>query len=50
MSNPVAGGMGHHYVNRARVDDRLDVEHPEILLYSPTGDGKKLVAVAYIIR
>ena len=50
LANPIAGGMGHHYVNRSHVDDRLDVEHPEILLYAPTGDGKKkLVAVEYII-
>lgn len=42
--------MGHHYVNRTLFDDRLDVEHPEILLYAPTPDGKlKLVAVEYII-
>jgi hypothetical protein len=44
------GGMGHHYVNRAKVDSLLDVEHPEILLYAPAGEGKsKLVAVEYII-
>jgi hypothetical protein len=42
--------MGHHYVNRALIDDRLDLEHPEILLYAPAPGGKlKLVAVEYII-
>jgi hypothetical protein len=50
LANATAGGMGHHYVNRAHVDDRLDLEHPEILLYAPAGNGRqKLVAVEYII-
>jgi hypothetical protein len=50
LSDPMQGGMGHHYVNRAKVDSLLDVEHPEILLYAPADDGKsKLVAVEYII-
>jgi hypothetical protein len=50
LSDPSEGGMGHHYVNRVHVDDKLDVEHPEILLYEPDRGGKpKLVAVEYII-
>lgn len=50
LSNPSAGGMGHHYVNQAQVDGRLELEHPEILLYAPAGGGKmKLVAVEYIV-
>lgn len=50
LSDPALGGMGHHYVNRAHVDGRLDLEHPEILLYAPAANGKsKLVAVEYII-
>ena len=50
LANPPAGGMGHHYVNRAHVDDRLELERPEILLYAPDKSGKlKLVAVEYII-
>lgn len=44
------GAMGHHYVNRSHVDDKLDLEHPEILLYAPGADGKpKLLGVEYII-
>ena len=44
------GGMGQHYVMRTLLDDQLDVEKPEILLYAPQPDGKlKLVAVEYII-
>jgi len=50
LADSTAGGMGHHYVNRMHVDDKLDVEHPEILLYEQDGSGKsKLVAVEYII-
>ena len=50
LSNATAGGMGHHYVKRDIVDAQLDLEHPEILLYAPDGEGKqKLVAVEYII-
>ncbi|MGH7554384.1 MAG: hypothetical protein ACREMQ_15370 [Longimicrobiales bacterium] len=50
LANASLGGMGHHFVNRTLLDDRLDVEHPEILLYAPTSDGQlKLVAVEYII-
>ena len=50
LADSAQGGMGHHYVNRAHVDGRLDLEHPEILLYAPASNGKpKLVAVEYII-
>lgn len=50
LASPTDGTMGHHYVNRAHVDGTLELEHPEILLYVPDGDGKmKLVAVEYII-
>jgi len=44
------GAMGHHYVDRRIVDEKVDVEHPEILLYAPRPGGRqKLVAVEYII-
>jgi hypothetical protein len=44
------GGMGQHYVDRRLLDNQLDVEKPEILLYAPTSAGKlKLVAVEYIV-
>jgi len=50
LANPMAGGMGHHFVKREHVDGKLELERPEILLYAPAGDGKmKLVAVEYII-
>src|SRR6185503_6667627 len=34
------GAMGYHHVNRGYVDARLDVEHPEILLYEKRPDGE----------
>lgn len=50
LANPSAGGMGHHYINRKYIDDKLELERPEILLYAPDGDGRQsLVGVEYII-
>ncbi|MGH7587021.1 MAG: hypothetical protein ACRELU_00325 [Gemmatimonadota bacterium] len=50
LDNPPQGGMGLHYVNSSLLDDSLDVEHPEILVYAPTTGGKpKLVGVEYIV-
>lgn len=50
LENPPAGGMGLHYVHPDRLDDHLDVEHPEILVYAPTSSGKpKLVGVEYVV-
>ena len=50
LDNPPQGGMGLHYVNPELVDDVLDVEHPEILVYAPTVGGRpKLAGVEYIV-
>ncbi|HET6340992.1 MAG TPA: hypothetical protein VFG78_02280 [Gemmatimonadota bacterium] len=50
LDNPPQGGMGLHYVNSSLLDDSLDVEHPEILVYAPTTGGKpKLAGVEYIV-
>ena len=49
IENPGVGGMGHHYVNRSFLDDKVDVERPEILVYAPTGGKPKLAGVEYII-
>lgn len=44
------GGMGYHHVNRALLDDSLDLARPEILLYSRTPDGEyRLNGVEYIV-
>lgn len=44
------GAMGYHHVNRALADAKVDVEHPEILLYErlPSGDYR-LNGVEFIV-
>lgn len=50
IADSTMGGMGRHYFDRAVYDSTLKIEHPEMLLYAPTADGKlKLVAVEYVI-
>jgi hypothetical protein len=34
------GAMGFHHVNRSLIDDRLELERPEILLYERRPDGR----------
>lgn len=41
--------MGYHYVNPGLVDDpSINVREPEVLVYVPTGDGRRLGAVEYV--
>jgi hypothetical protein len=42
-----AGVMGYHYVKPALLRQPIDVRHPAILIYQPSGQGRKLVAVEY---
>lgn len=44
-------GMGWHYVNSGRIDQRFSPERPEILVYAddPCGGKRYLVAVEYAI-
>jgi hypothetical protein len=43
-----AGAMGIHYLKLSLVDEQIDIEQPEMLLYVPNNDGKlKLVALEY---
>ncbi|MBC7841861.1 MAG: hypothetical protein H7099_06100 [Gemmatimonadaceae bacterium] len=49
-ADSAAGAMGHHLVNRPLFDDKLDIEHPEMLVFAPLGGGKvQLVAVEYVV-
>jgi hypothetical protein len=42
------GGMGVHYTNaRLASDPRVEIRYPEILVYEPHGDRRRLVAVEY---
>jgi hypothetical protein len=40
-------GEGFHYVNSSLMDCTFDLEHPETLLYVPSGEGLRLVGVEY---
>jgi hypothetical protein len=44
------GAMGIHYVNGDLInDEKIDIAHPEAVMYEPQSDGNmKLVAVEYI--
>jgi len=45
-----AGGMGVHLVNGDLVaDGKARAHHPEALVYEPTGHGRRLVAVEYVV-
>ena len=47
-AHPTDGGMGYHYIKPALAGDLVsDALEPELLLYAPTPDGLKLVAVEY---
>lgn len=39
ISRPPIGGMGYHHQNAALLDGRLDVEHPEVLVYRRAPNG-----------
>lgn len=47
---PGLGGMGYHYVNPGRLDATLDVDKPEVLLYtSGPGGTRRLTGVEYVV-
>lgn len=50
ISSPDEGGMGAHYLNPNLLSDGVvDVNHPELLVYEPTQNGRmQLVAVEYL--
>jgi hypothetical protein len=44
------GAMGYHHVNRGLADAKVDVEHPEILLYERLPNGQyRLNGVEFIV-
>lgn len=47
-ATPCIPGMGIHYVNFGLVDPFVDPLTPEVLMYIPTDEGLKLVAVEYL--
>jgi hypothetical protein len=50
MAKPPEGGMGYHHQNPSLLDDRIELERPEILVYErlPNGDYR-LNGVEYIV-
>ena len=51
VSSPTAGAMGYHYFNAALMaDDAVNALEPEVLVYAPSPDGLKLVAVEWVAR
>ncbi len=47
---PGLGGMGFHYVHPDRIDRRLELGRPEVLLYAPTADGtRRLAGLEYVV-
>jgi len=51
VADATMGGMGRHYFDRAVYDEKLDIAHPEMLIYAPgsVGQPDHLVAVEYVI-
>ena len=49
FDNPGVGGMGFHYIDAAALDTKVDLLHPEAMVYIPSPDGLQLGAVEYII-
>src|SRR5689334_5866385 len=39
VADSTMGGMGRHYLDRNIFDDKLEIEHPEMLIYAPGADG-----------
>lgn len=50
VDNPPHGAMGYHHQNNALLDDRLEIERPEMLVYEKLPDGEyRLNGVEYIV-
>jgi hypothetical protein len=45
----VTQSMGHHYLNATLLDDRFEVERPELLVYAPVNGRMELVGVEYAV-
>lgn len=42
-------GEGFHYVKAGLIDCTFEIDHPEALLYIPSGEGMRLVGVEYSV-
>lgn len=44
------GAQGFHYMNKALVDGKVDLLHPELVMYEPQADGSlQLIGVDYVV-
>ena len=47
---PGAGAQGFHWINQGLVDDKVELLHPELVMYEPKpGGGRQLVGVDYVV-
>jgi hypothetical protein len=45
-----AGAQGFHWINQGLVDDKVELLHPELVMYEPKpGGGMQLVGVDYVV-
>jgi hypothetical protein len=49
FDKPGVGGMGFHYIDAAALDTKVDLLHPEAMVYIPSPNGLQLGAVEYIV-
>ena len=50
IAHPRHGVMGFHHANRALLDDKLEIDHPEILVYERMADSSYVLnGVEYIV-
>ena len=49
VSGPQEGAMGVHYLNPGLLDNALDAEQPEALIYELRNGAARLVGVEYIV-
>jgi len=50
LAQPAQGGMGFHHTNPKLVDDNVELEHPEILVYNRTPNGEYVLnGVEYFV-
>jgi len=50
VADSTMGGMGYHMVSRQLFDEKLEIEHPEMLIYAPVaGGGLEFVGVEYAV-
>lgn len=49
VSGPEEGAMGVHYANFALFDGRVDIQHPQVLVYEPDAGRLRLVAAEYVV-